>query len=74
MATEVLLQLQEEPMICPACKSDNEMAYSALIHGFVCLEPACGLELDMELVDVETLLAATETPAEVQAVEELVYA
>lgn len=70
---EVLFQAQEEmKMICPSCKSDNEMGYSALIHGFVCLEPACGLELDMERVDVETILA-TLTPVE-EHVDELVFA
>ena len=60
-------------MICPSCKSQNEMGYSALIHGFVCLEPACGLELDMERVDVEALLAAL-MPTEAEHVEELVFA
>jgi hypothetical protein len=45
-------------MICPACKSENEMAYSALIHGFVCLEPQCSLELEMEQCDLAALLTA----------------
>jgi hypothetical protein len=45
-------------MICPACKSENEMAYSALIHGMVCLEPDCGLELEFELSEVLALLEA----------------
>ena len=44
-------------MICPACKSENEMSYSVLIHGFVCPEPACGLELEMEHTDAEMILA-----------------
>jgi len=43
-------------MICPACKNQNEMAYSALIHGFACQEPQCGLELEMESADVAILL------------------
>lgn len=60
-------------MICPACKSDNEMAYSTLTHGFICLEPACGLELDMERVDVESILAGLECP-QVDSVGELVFA
>src|SRR5262245_47568227 len=35
-------------MICPACVSENEMAYSNLSHSFVCLERECGFELEME--------------------------
>ena len=34
------------------------MAYSALIHGFVCLEPTCGMELEMEACDAEVILIA----------------
>ena len=37
------------------------MAYSALIHGFVCLDPNCGLELPLELSDVETILAESKS-------------
>ena len=59
MAIEVLLTEQEVLMICPACKSENEMAYSVLIHGFVCSEPNCGLELEMEHCDAEAILAET---------------
>ena len=36
-------------MICPVCKSENEMAYSVLSHGFVCLESACGFEVEVEM-------------------------
>jgi hypothetical protein len=35
-------------MICPACHSDNEMAYSSLCCSFICLESSCGFELEME--------------------------
>ena len=35
------------------------MAYSVLIHGFVCSEPICGLELEMEHCDAEAILAET---------------
>ena len=49
MALEMLSHFQEaKPMICPGCNSENEMAYSALSHAFVCLEPNCGFELEME--------------------------
>ena len=35
-------------MICPGCGSENEMAYSVLSNGFVCLETNCGFEVEME--------------------------
>lgn len=35
-------------MTCPACTCENEMAYSVLSNGFVCLEPRCGFELEMD--------------------------
>ena len=46
MAAEVLNQPAGGPKICPACKSENDMDYSVLIHGFVCSEPKCGLAID----------------------------
>ena len=42
-------------MICPACKSNNEMAYSVLSNGFVCLERECGFELETEYFDAEVV-------------------
>jgi hypothetical protein len=33
-------------MDCPKCRS--EMAYSALSHGFLCLESDCSFELEMD--------------------------
>ena len=47
-------------MTCPACDSVNEMAYSALFNGFVCLEPTCGFELEMEPVQAQEVLAPEE--------------
>src|SRR5262245_18242221 len=47
-------------MICPACHSGNEMAYSVLSHGFVCLESECGFELEMEEVQAREVLEPTE--------------
>jgi hypothetical protein len=41
-------------MICPKCRTENEMAFSALSHGFVCLEENCGFEVE---VDPEAFLA-----------------
>jgi len=47
-------------MICPACRSKNEMLFSALSHGFVCQEADCGLEIEMEMQDAEVLLRQEE--------------
>ena len=41
-------------MHCPVC--GNEMAYLALAHGFLCLETDCGIELDLDPMDVEEIL------------------
>ena len=47
-------------MTCPICNSEQEMALSALIHGFMCAEPDCGTELEMEEHDAEEILAAED--------------
>lgn len=47
-------------MTCPRCKSSSEMAYSALLNGFVCLNSDCGFELEMESQDVQLILQTTE--------------
>jgi hypothetical protein len=47
-------------MICPTCRSENEMAYSALSNGFVCLETACGFELEMEPIQAQEVLETQE--------------
>jgi hypothetical protein len=47
-------------MICPCCTSEKEMAYSALSHAFVCLEPSCGFELEMEPVQAQQVLEPEE--------------
>jgi hypothetical protein len=43
-------------MTCPACDSMNEMAYSILSNGFICLEQACGFELEMEPAQAQEVL------------------
>jgi len=49
MAVEMLMDLRGGiNMTCPGCNSKHEMAYSALSHGFICLEPNCGFEFEME--------------------------
>jgi hypothetical protein len=47
-------------MTCPSCGSGNQMAYSALSHAFVCLEAACGFELEMEPVQAQQVLEPEE--------------
>ena len=47
-------------MICPICTSENEMAYSALSNGFVCLETNCGFELEMEPALAKQVLETEE--------------
>ena len=45
-------------MICPACRSNHEMAYSILSHGFVCLEKDCGFELEMDGEEAAAIFAS----------------
>ena len=47
-------------MTCPACRSGNEMAYSTLSHSFICLEHACGFELEMEPLEAQQVLEPEE--------------
>ena len=47
-------------MTCPRCSSENEMAHSVLSNGFVCLEPECGFELEMEPADAHLVLEPNE--------------
>jgi hypothetical protein len=54
-------------MICPHCKSETEMVFSVLSHGFVCQEADCGFELEMEWRDLAVLL-------HLQPEEELTFA
>jgi len=47
-------------MICPACRSHDEMAYSILCHSFICLDPTCGFELEMEPGQAQEVLEPEE--------------
>jgi hypothetical protein len=38
------------------------MVFSALSQGFICQEADCGLEIELELYDVEALLHPDEEP------------
>jgi hypothetical protein len=51
---------EERNMTCPSCRSENEMAYSALSHGFICLDSTCGFELEMEPVQAQLVLEPEE--------------
>jgi hypothetical protein len=43
-------------MICPSCRSENEMLFSALSLSFICEEEPCGLEVPVDLHTAEVLL------------------
>ena len=45
-------------MICPRCRNSDEMAYSVLSHGFVCLEKDCGFELEVDAEEAEAIFAS----------------
>jgi hypothetical protein len=61
LATEVLSNFQEElNMICPGCGSENEMAYSALSNGLICLETGCDFELEIPRSEANEILAMEE--------------
>ena len=47
-------------MTCPECGSENEMAYSFLSHGFVCLQADCGFELEMDAREAQQVLENEE--------------
>jgi hypothetical protein len=61
LAREVLNVFAEvETMICPNCRSENEMAYSVLSRGMVCLDSDCSFELEMEPHDAEEILESAQ--------------
>lgn len=47
-------------MICPGCGSENELAYSVISNGLVCLETNCGFELELEASEAHQLLETEE--------------
>ena len=47
-------------MICPGCGSENEVAYSVLSNGLVCLEPGCSFELEIEPLVAHQVLETEE--------------
>ena len=47
-------------MICPRCNTGNDMAYSVLSNGLICLEAGCGFELEMDAVQAREILEPEE--------------
>jgi hypothetical protein len=47
-------------MTCPGCGSNNEMAYSTLSYSFICLEPSCGVEVEMDPLEAQQVLEPEE--------------
>ena len=47
-------------MICPVCRSENEMAYSVLSFGFVCMESDCGFEVEVDPAEAQLVVATEE--------------
>ena len=47
-------------MTCPSCRSENEMAYSVLSNGLICLEADCGFEVEMEARQAQDILETEE--------------
>ncbi len=43
-------------MVCPACGSENEMAYSVLSSSLICLETGCGFEIEMSAIEALQIL------------------
>jgi hypothetical protein len=43
-------------MVCPGCGSKNELAYSVLSNGLICLEAGCGFEIEMSAQEAQQLL------------------
>ena len=46
-------------MICPGCGSENEMAYSVLSNGLICLEDGCSFELEMPIEQAHEVIEVT---------------
>ena len=53
-------KMEVNNMICPGCECENEMAYSVLSHGLVCLEPGCGFEMEVDALDAQQVLETEE--------------
>jgi hypothetical protein len=47
-------------MICPECGSANEMAYSVLSNGMICVEPGCAFEIEMDRRQAQEIRGTAE--------------
>jgi hypothetical protein len=47
-------------MICPNCRSENELAYSVISNGLVCMEESCNFELEIEPFEAHQILETEE--------------
>ena len=50
-------------MICPKCLTEDEIAYSALSNGLVCLVPECGWEQELDSAEAYQLLIGVKETA-----------
>jgi hypothetical protein len=47
-------------MICPGCGHENELAYSVISNGLICLEPGCNFEMEIEPFEAHQVLELEE--------------
>lgn len=47
-------------MNCPSCRSEKEMLFLALSMSFICDEPHCGYEFQVDAQEAEVLLNPEE--------------
>jgi hypothetical protein len=47
-------------MICPGCGNENELAYSVISNGLICMEPACSFELEVDPIAARQVLETQE--------------
>jgi hypothetical protein len=46
-------------MVCPACGTENAMAYSILSNGLICLEKDCSFEIEMPIEEAMDVIEMT---------------
>ena len=47
-------------MICPGCGTEDQIAYSVLSSGLICLEPGCDFEIEMSTEDAHKVMEPSE--------------
>jgi len=47
-------------MVCPRCSNQEEMAYSVLSNGLICLERGCGFEVEIDALEAHQVLETEE--------------